>query len=150
MIAIDSNLLVYAHRADSSWHHQAERIVVSLAEGSTQWAIPWPCVYEFIAIVTHPRIYKPPTPLSDALEQIQCWMDAPGLVLLHETNGFFETFSSVLKSSKMTGPGVHDARVAALCIRHRVVKLLTADRDFSRFPQLRIENPLIEKTSGRH
>ena len=56
MIALDTNLLVYAHRRDSEWHAEATAAVRELAEGPAPWAIPWPCLHEFLAIVTHPRI----------------------------------------------------------------------------------------------
>ena len=61
MIAVDTNLLVYAHREDSPWHDAAYGSIVELAEGRGPWAIPWPCLHEFLAIVTHPKIYAPPT-----------------------------------------------------------------------------------------
>jgi predicted nucleic acid-binding protein len=63
-------------------------------------------------------------------------------VLLHEGDTFFESLETLLRKSAVQGGAVHDARVAALCIHHGVKKLLTADRDFSRFPRLRTENPL--------
>jgi hypothetical protein len=142
MVAVDTNLLVYAHRADSEFHAAADRVVADLAEGRASWAIPWPCLYEFYAIVTHPKIYRPPTPSADALVQISCWLESPSLVLLHEGDGFFDTLKPVLAASKVQGGAVHDARVVALCLRHGVKTLWSADRDFSRFPQLRTENPL--------
>ena len=64
MIAVDSNVLVYAHREDSDWHDPAYACLLELAEGRDPWAIPWPCLHEFLAIVTHPRIYSPSTPLD--------------------------------------------------------------------------------------
>ncbi len=70
MIAVDTNILVYAHREDSLFHAAASRQVTALAEGRVPWAIPWPCLHEFLAIVTHPRIYDPPTPLPSALHQV--------------------------------------------------------------------------------
>ena len=142
MTAVDTNILVYAHRADSTWHKPADTIVAELAEGKSTWAIPWPCIYEFYAIVTHPRIYNPPTPNADALIQIRNWLESPSLLLLHESDGLWETLEELLSKSKVQGGAVHDARIAALCIRHGVKKLLSADRDFSRFPTLRVENPL--------
>ena len=75
MIAIDTNILVYAHREDSTWHEAADGCLGGVAESGAPWAIPWPCVHEFLAIVTHPRIYDPPTPLGDALEQAACWLE---------------------------------------------------------------------------
>jgi uncharacterized protein len=142
MVAVDTNLLVYAHRADSEFHADADRVVAELAEGRASWAIPWPCLYEFYAIVTHPKIYRPPTPPADALIQIDCWLESPSLVLLHEGDGFFDTLRPVLAGAKVVGGAVHDGRVAALCLRHGVKTLLSADRDFSRFPALRTVNPL--------
>lgn len=142
MVAVDTNLLVYAHRADSEFHEKADRVIADLAEGRASWAIPWPCLYEFYAIVTHPRIYRPPTPPADALIQIEYWLESPSLVLLHEGEGFIDTLRRVLATSKVRGGAVHDARIAALCLRHGVKTLLSADRDFSRFPMLRTENPL--------
>ena len=99
MVAVDTNLLVYAHRADSESHAKADRLIARLAEGRASWAIPWPCLYEFHAIVTHPKIYRPPTPPADALIQIGYWLESPSLVLLHEGDGFFDTLRPVLAAS---------------------------------------------------
>ena len=60
MIAVDTNLLVYAHREDSAWHDTAYTRITELAEGRAPWAIPWPCIHEFLAIVTHPPLFLPP------------------------------------------------------------------------------------------
>ncbi len=79
MIAVDTNILVYAHREDSPWHDSAYASIVELAQGRELWAIPWPCVHEFLAIVTHPRIYSPPTPLAGAADQVGAWWNLPVL-----------------------------------------------------------------------
>ncbi len=76
MTALDTNVLVYAHRSDSPWHAAADQVVASLAEGSSPWAIPWPGIHELLTIVTHPRIYNPPTPLALAIEPIDAWLDS--------------------------------------------------------------------------
>jgi toxin-antitoxin system PIN domain toxin len=141
--AVDANLLVYAHREDSQWHAPAQAAVRSLAEGAAPWAIPWPSIHEFVAIATHPRIYAPPTPLAAALDQVAAWLESPTLVLLSEGEGYWPTLSALLRTSKVTGPQVHDARIAALCLHHRVKELWTADRDFSRFSALTTRNPLV-------
>jgi toxin-antitoxin system PIN domain toxin len=142
MIAVDANVLVYAHRGDSAWHAPADEVVQHLAEGGASWAIPWPCLYEFLAIVTHPRIYNPPTPMKDALTQVGHWLESPSLVLLYESDGFWDKLQALLSRSAASGGAVHDARIAALCLHHGVRVLYSADRDFSRFPQLKTENPL--------
>lgn len=144
MIAVDTNILVYAHRADSHWHRRADRLVADLAESPSAWAIPWPCLFEFFAIVTHPSIYNPPTPPKDAWIQIRRWLESPSLAMLAEGPGFAETLESVMGRAGIRGGAVHDARVAALCAYHGVKKLYSADRDFSRYPQVHTENPLLE------
>lgn len=143
MIAVDTNLLVYAHREDSAWHEPAFRCLEELAESRTPWAIPWPCVHEFLAIATHPRIYRPPTPLEIAREQVDAWLEAPSLHLLSEAEGYWVRLRDLIIAGRVVGAQVHDARVAALCLHHGVDELWTADRDFGRFPDLRVRNPLI-------
>jgi toxin-antitoxin system PIN domain toxin len=143
MIAVDSNVLVYAHREDSTWNERASACVVRLAEGRAPWAIPWPCVHEFLAIVTHPRIYNPPTPLDAALDQMDAWMESPSLILLSESENYWNQVRDMLKIGRVVGPQVHDARVAALCRQHGVTELWTADRDFGRFSGFSARNPLV-------
>lgn len=143
MIALDTNVLVYAHREDGQWHAAAAARIRELAEDRAPWAIPWPCIHEFLAIVTHPRIFAPPTPLDRALEQVDAWLEAPGLVLLAEAEPYWPALRTTLTDGRIAGPLVHDARVAALCRLHGVRELWTADRDFSRFPGLVVRNPLV-------
>ena len=143
MIALDTNLLVYAHREDSPWHKRASSQITELAESRSSWAIPWPCLHEFLAIVTHPRIYNPPTPLDLAIDQINAWLESPTLSILSEGEGYWPELQTTLKNGRVIGPQIHDARIAALCQLHGVRELLTADRDFSRFPVLTSRNPLI-------
>ena len=143
MIAVDTNVLVFAHRADSPWSVAAARAVTTLAEGRAPWAVPWPCLHEFFAIVTHPRIYKPPTPIARAIDQIEAWLASPSLVLIGEADGYWRSLKPLLEGGLIEGPRVHDARIAALCLLHGVAELWSADRDFSRFPGLRVVNPLV-------
>jgi toxin-antitoxin system PIN domain toxin len=143
MIAVDTNILVYAHREDSPWHERAYERIAKLAEGKSPWAIPWPCIHEFLAIATHPRIYSPPSPHEAAIDQVEAWLESPSLVLLSEQEGYWRALREIMESGRITGPQVHDARIAALCRVHGIRELWTADRDFSRFPALKVRNPLI-------
>ena len=142
MIAVDTNILVYSVRADSPWHDLALDSIRSLAEGRVLWAIAWPCIHEFLAIVTSPKIYKPPTPLSDAMLQVDYWMESPVLRLLGEEPGYWEHLKALLSTAKAAGAVVHDARVAAICRSCGVQEIWTADRDFLRFGSLPARNPL--------
>ena len=143
MIAVDSNLLVYSVRRDSPFHAGTRSVVRNLAESGRPWAIAWPSIHEFPAVITHPKIYRPPTPLVDAILQVDYWMESPTLQLLGEQANYWEHLRSMLTMSKVGGPMVHDARIAAICRTHGVTELLTADRDYSRFPGLLLRNPLI-------
>ena len=143
MIAVDTNILVYAHRRDSEWHKKAFKQIAEVAEGAAPWAIAWPCVHEFLAIVTHPRIYDPPTPLEKALEQIEIWMESPSLRLLGELQGHWVELRDIVSGGRIVGGAVHDARVAAICREHGVREIWSADRDFTRVKGLKVRNPLL-------
>lgn len=140
MRAIDTNVLVYSEIVSSRHHRAARRLLTELAEGPINWAIPWPCVYEFLRVVTHPRVFAPPVPLELALHDLVQILASPTLVLLSETERHAEVMMAVVKESAAAGNLLHDAHIAALCIEHGVSELLTGDRDFSRFP-LRVANP---------
>lgn len=143
MIAVDTNILVYAHRRDSEWHAQASDLVKKMAEGRNGWAIPWPSIHEFLAIVTHPKIYAPPSTVEQAIAQVDAWMASQSVVLLGESSDHWSSLRELVTKGQVRGPLVHDARIAALCKTHGVTEFLTADRDFSRFPTLPAKNPLL-------
>jgi uncharacterized protein len=142
VIAVDTNILLYAHRRDSPFHDTASVRVRKMAEGTQPWAIPWPCVHEFFSVTTHPRIYAPPSMTEQACAQISAWLGSPSLVMIGEGSTHWATLSALLSEGKVTGPLVHDARIAALCLAHGVTELWTINRDFSRFPALKTRNPL--------
>ena len=143
MIALDTNILVYSVRDDSPWHQAALTCIRRLAEGTLFWTIPWPCIHEFLAITTHPKIYKPPTPLADAIRQVDYWMESPTLRLIGEGAEYWEYLKPLLSSAKAIGPLIHDARVAAICHAGGVREIWTADRDYSRFSGIPARNPLV-------
>ena len=143
MIAVDTNILIYAHREDAQWHDIAYSRLTELAEGRTPWAIPWPCLHEFLAIVTHPRIY--------GTHRRRPYGDRPGrglarvplsLTLLAESERYWPDLRATLQEGRNCSIQVHDARVAALCRLHGVRELWTVDRDFGRFSGLTARNPL--------
>ena len=144
MIAVDTNLLVFAHRGNSP-HHQAALVALQpLFEGSFSWALPWPCVHEFISVSTNPKIYKPASTLAEAFGFLDLLFGSPQLHLLSESPGYLEKLRDLALAAKLSGPRIHDARIAALCWHHGVRELWTADRDFSAFPQIKARNPLVK------
>ncbi len=141
MRAFDTNVLVYATVVSSPQHATALRVLTDSAESRRPWAIAWPSVYEFLRVVTHPRILHPPMPMEAAAGVIRTLCASPSLVLLSETPRHAEVMTELLEASGATGNLVNDAHIAALCLEHGVAELVTADRDFSRFPQLKVHNP---------
>ena len=143
MIAVDTNILIYAHRQEAPHHKAAAAAIKSLAEGSAPWAIPWPCIHEFLSVATNTKIFKPPTPPQAAIQQVEIWMESPTLHLLHESPGYWQTLKSSFIAGKLTGAQVHDARIHAICRSSAVRELWSADRDFSRLRGLQIVNPCL-------
>ncbi len=144
MIAVDTNLLVYAHRADSEWHERALGKLLELISEGRRWAIPWPCVHEFISITTHPKIYEPPSPVTTAFAAIREWAKSPYLTFIGEGISHFDSLEKLALAGAVKGPMIHDARIYALCLNHGVKTLWSCDRDFSRFKGLKIINPLLD------
>lgn len=141
MRAFDTNVLVHAEITNSPHHAVARRLLTEAAEGPAPWAVPWPCVYEFLRVATHPRVYHPPMPIAAALADLRRVMRSPSLVLLGETERHAAILADVIEASGASGNLVHDAHIAALCLEHGVSELVTGDRDFARFPQVRTLNP---------
>lgn len=141
MRAIDTNVLVYAEITTSRHHRRARQLLTELAEGAGAWAIPWPCIYEFLRVVTHPRVFHPPVNPAAALKDIRSVLQSPSLLLLSETPRHAAVLQELMDQSGVAGNLVHDAHIAALCLEHGVRELLTGDRDFARFAGLHASNP---------
>ncbi len=145
MIAIDTNILVYARRAELPLHKPALRLLARLAAGDEAWALAWPCVYEFLRVVTHPRVFDPPTDLDAAVEDIDSLMESPSLTMLGEGPSHGALLRQTVIGARAAGNLVHDAHIAALLLEHGVRELWTEDRDFARFPGLRVRHPLSKR-----
>ncbi len=142
MIAIDTHILVYAHRRESPWHDVAFRRVAELAASPVSWAIPLHCLIEFYATVT--RAYRPPSTPGEAIDQIDAWLAAPRVRVLEENAQTWHVLRDLLAAARVAGPRAYDARIAAVCLQHGVTELWTADRDYLAYPALRVRNPLVD------
>ena len=142
MIAIDTHILVYAHRRESPWHDVAFRRLAELAASPVSWAIPLHCLVEFYATVT--RAYRPPSTPGEAIDQIETWLGAPRVRVLEENAQTWYVLRDLLAAARIAGPRAYDARIAAVCLQHGVTELWTADRDYLAFPALRVRNPLVD------
>lgn len=141
MKALDTNILVYAKDSSSDEHSAAIRVLRELAEGSRPWAIPWPCIYEFLRVVTHSEVLGSPMSIEDAVLDVIELRRSPTLILLSETTQHLGVMKELLETTPVTGNHVHDAHIAALCIEHGVDEIVTHDNDFRRFRQLKVTDP---------
>ena len=141
MIALDTNILIHARRREMPHHEAAKALLRSLAEGGEPWALPWPCIYEFVRVVTHPRVFDPPSRLDSVLADLESLFASPSLFLLSEGTSHPAHMLRLLRSGQALGNLAHDAHIAALAVEHGVAELLTLDRDFSRFEGLPTRNP---------
>lgn len=140
MIAIDTNVLVYADREEMPLHAKAMAAVRRLAEGTTAWALPVFCVGEFLRVVSHPRVFDPPTPVLEALASIEALLASPSVRLLTPGPAFPGLLRDALESSGASGNLVFDAQIVAVCLEHGARTLLTEDRDFKRFEGIELRS----------
>lgn len=142
MIAVDTNLLVYAHRPEFPHHGRAAEVLRGLAEAPATWAVPFHALVEFAATVSHPRMFLHPSPPRAVRAQIDAWLASSSLRVLYDGPPLLARWLELAEAAQIGGPLHHDARIAAVCLAHGVTELWSADRDYLRFPALRVRNPL--------
>jgi toxin-antitoxin system PIN domain toxin len=140
LIAVDTNLLVYAFDRETSRHRSALALLRDLAEGPRPWALPWPCATEFLSVVTASD-YPRPQQVRAALGFLHVVLASPSLRRLLPTEDTVTVWRGVLAESGVRGRRVHDAHIFALCLEHGVRELLTADKGFRRFRGLKVTDP---------
>ncbi|MEX2497739.1 MAG: TA system VapC family ribonuclease toxin [Wenzhouxiangellaceae bacterium] len=143
MIAIDTNILVYAHRPEFVLHQPARILVADLAGGPRPWAVVMHCLIEFAGAVSHPGRFRQPSSPDEIQDQISAWLESPHLILLEDSKIMLNRFLKLLRTGKATGAMVHDAHIAAACLAGGADELLTCDRDYARFPALATRNPFV-------
>lgn len=141
MLALDTNILVFAHRQGTAHHEPAVELLRRLATGRTPYGLFWPSLYEFLRVVTHHRVFEPPSSIEEALDAVVAFLEPPVVRVLAETPAHAEILRQVLVGSRVSGNLVHDAHLVALAIEHGVHEILTLDDDFRRFPQVSARNP---------
>jgi len=142
MIGLDTNILIYAHRAEMPEHARCWSIVTVLAEAREPWLIPFHCLVEFYGTVTKPNLFKTPTTRREAVEQIEIWMESPSLVVGVPRESYWRRLKQLIESAQVTGAFIHDAHVAAICLDYGVSELWSNDAQMLRFREVNVRNPL--------
>ena len=143
MKAVDTNILVYARRSETPRHSTALQVLGALATGRDLWVLPWPCIYEFLRVVTHPKVFRPPTAIDEAWRALENLLESPSVVLVREGDRHREILGDLLRNCHLTGNLLHGAHIAALLIEHGVGEIITGDEDFRRFRNLKVTNPFL-------
>ena len=139
MIAVDTSVVVYAHREESPHHDRALHAVRGLAEGEVPWGLPVFVVGEFLRVVTHPRVYSPPTSREAALAAVEALLASPTVRVLTPGDRFWPLFQGAAQEGRVTGNRIFDAQIVAVCREHGVGTILSEDRDFRRFPSIALQ-----------
>jgi uncharacterized protein len=133
LIAVDTNILLYAHREEFPLHEAALSAVTQLAEGPAAWALPIFVVGEFLRVATHPRVLDPPSPERDAVDAIAGLLASPSVRVLSPGDRYWALLREAMLDAPARGNLVFDAQIVAVCREYGVNTILTEDRDFRRF-----------------
>ena len=141
MIVPDVNLLIYAHNEAAPLHAGARAWWRGLMSAPTPVAIPWAVVFGFVRLVTHPAVLASPLAPGDALDRVDDWFAQEQVRVLEPGSRHLRIARDLFTATGVGGPLTTDTHLAALAIEHGA-ELHTNDRDFERFPGLRLRNPL--------
>ena len=141
MILIDVNVLVYAHRVDAPNHAAYRQWLEETINSDRAYGMAELALSGFVRVVTHPRVFNPPSDLLSALAFANEVRDQPNCVLVQPGLRHWDIFTRLCQSAGVKGNLVADAYLAALAIESGSV-WMTTDRDFSRFPGLKWRHPL--------
>jgi toxin-antitoxin system PIN domain toxin len=141
MILVDANIMLYAEDRLSPFHNKAKQWWDAQLSGITPVCLSWPVVTAFLRIATHPRVFRHPLSIDEALNRVQSWLDQPCIRLIEPTRKHWILLRELLEKTQSVSNFVSDAHLAALSIEHGC-ELWSSDSDFARFPGLKWRNPL--------
>jgi toxin-antitoxin system PIN domain toxin len=138
---LDLNLLLYAHHSGANEHARALSWLTRLLEGHEGIGFSWMTLLGFLRLATTPKILADPYQLHEAIDIVTDWLTRDNVSVISPTDRHWEILSSLLPKNRVRGSLITDAHLAALAIEHGAT-LCTNDRDFLRFPGLKLEFPL--------
>lgn len=141
MILVDGNLLVYAKVTDFPQHEAARAWFEDVLASPGRVGLPWPALVAYMRMVTNLRLFNRPLGAKQAFNDVQEWLEAPGVWVPTPTERHAEVLATLIQDAGATANLIADAHLAALAIEHGL-ELCSTDSDFSRFPSLRWRNPI--------
>jgi len=141
VILLDVNLLLYAHNAGAREHARAAPWLKGVFTGDETVAFSWETILGFLRLATAPKLFARPLELDEAVGIIGDWLDLDNVVIVGPHERHWQILRGLLPDSRSRGSLIMDAHLAALAIEHGAT-LCTNDRDFLRFPGLKVEFPL--------
>jgi toxin-antitoxin system PIN domain toxin len=141
MILVDANILIYAYNPSADRHAAAKRWLEAAVAGTVPVRLAWVTVLAFVRIMTHPQVFRRPLSLQEAVGIVDEWLEHPMVSVLDAGDRHWSILRGLLLDGQASGPLSTDAHLAALAIEHGAT-LHTTDRDFARFPALKVVDPL--------
>ncbi len=141
MKLLDANILLYAYHSGAPEHPACRRWLEEALNGWQPLLLPWVTILAFLRISTNLRVFRTPLTMAEATDAVQSWLAQPVVQLLHPGERHWDTLCGLLAGAQISGHLVADAHLAALALENGAT-LCTTDRDFSRFPGLKLLNPL--------
>lgn len=142
MILCDVNIYVHAHREDSTDHKRIYKWMESVLDAGVPFGVSEFVLSSFVRIVTHPKIFETPSPMTEALAFADQVRSHPDAIIVVPGERHWEIFTDLCKDAKATGNLIPDAYLAAMAVEHQCT-WITLDRDFARFPDLDWQEPKI-------
>jgi toxin-antitoxin system PIN domain toxin len=144
VILVDANLAIYAYDRSSPRHDAAKRWFETALNGEEEVRFALATLLAFIRITTHPGVFRHPMKASDAISIVKDWLDRPRVKLAEPSDRHWDTLAEIARKGQARGSLLMDAHLAALAIEHGAT-LASTDRDFTRFPGLRVRDPLTSR-----
>ena len=141
MIAVDANLLVYAHVSSYAQHEAARTWLEEQLIGAPRVGLPWASLLAFVRLVTNPRLFTEPESITGAWSQVTAWLQAEPVWTPVPTVRHPDVLGACLAQPGLRANDVPDAHLAALALEHGL-RLATSDSGFARFTGLEWFNPL--------
>ena len=142
MIAIDTNLLVYAHRSDTAEHRKAQRAVETAVIHPLGWGIPLPCLAEFWMVVTHPNCVGGASSPETAGRFLESLLESGKGQLWHPSPGFGLRLANTGSEMGVCGARIFDLQIAMIAVENGATQIWTHDKAFVAIPRLRVVDPL--------